>query len=366
MNQEAINTFIEMAKSYGYNDEKIAEMLKEGEAQRKEQEGRDIYYDYETLADFENVVSIKYDSPPAEPTERTVDVKKIILSSYGELCIGGFCRLRNDERIFRIDRIITAHIGEAEIDIKGVVFEKLKNTPGAIDKIANFKGLNFCFTGTLLSMRRKQAQEKIEALGGRVLGSLDERSHFLVTGEKKQSGSYKTEAAGEYGVPVITEEKFLEFLAHPEKAQAEKTAERKKKNFTPIASFSLAGITPLGPEYKEPEEPSKPQLTMKEKEELKIIKDVTFDISFTYRGYKDSAKILKFEKTYDGDFYLTGFSNRWEHDKRWHGQEMEAAIINGFEINAVQFFQGILDNTEEAYSILNNTAENLAKEALKE
>jgi hypothetical protein len=78
----------------------------------------------------------------------------------------------------------------------------------------------------------------------------------------------------------------------------------------------------------------------------------------------DGADIEKLEKTHDGDFYLTGHSNRWGHEKHYHGQEMEAATINGYNVDSVEFFQGIIDNMEEVKKILKNTPENLASEAL--
>jgi hypothetical protein len=319
---------------------------------------------YETIVDIGSMpIRIKYES--SDEDERDVDVQKIMVHKYGDLYIRGFCHLRNEFRTFAVDdRMIAVWRHGKEIPRERLVCEIIKDSPCLNEH--GFIGLNFCFTGTLFSMRRKQAQEKIEALGGRVLDGLVDRIHFLVVGGKKQNGSYKIKAAVEYGVTVITEDRFLEFLMHPEIAQEEKTTGRKKKGFPPIASFSVFGITQYGSEYKPPEGPLEPKLTMKEKEELKITKDVTFDILFTYRGYNDNAKIIKLEKTYDGDFYLTGVSKRWGHEKRWRGQEMEALVINGIEINAVRFFQGIIDNTDEANYVLTNTAGNLADEALKD
>lgn len=128
----------------------------------------------------------------------------------------------------------------------------------------------------------------------------------------------------------------------------------------PVAKISLKGI-----EFLREEIANGSRLTLKEKEELKIIRKTNFSVSFTYRGRNDNARITKLEKTYDGDFYITGFSNKWNQEKRYHGQEMGEAAVNGFNINAVQFFQGIIDNTEEINAILNYSVENLVKEALK-
>jgi hypothetical protein len=41
-------------------------------------------------------------------------------------------------------------------------------------------------------------------------------------------------------------------------------------------------------------------------------------------------------------------------------------VINGYNVNPVEFFQGIVDNTEKVKKILENTPESLAAEALKD
>jgi hypothetical protein len=102
-------------------------------------------------------------------------------------------------------------------------------------------------SGTIRCARNGElAQEKIEALGGDLYNIVDERVHFLVTEDKKESGSAKIETAMEFGVPIIDEEKFLEFLIHPEKAQAEKTTERTSAYCLRSCQRSPQGLTPPG------------------------------------------------------------------------------------------------------------------------
>ncbi|MFN9646397.1 MAG: NAD-dependent DNA ligase LigA [Cyanobacteriota bacterium] len=71
-------------------------------------------------------------------------------------------------------------------------------------------GQTFVLTGTLPSLSRRQAQELIEAAGGKVSGSVSGKTSYLVAGE--DSGS-KLDKARSLGVPILDEAKLLEVLA---------------------------------------------------------------------------------------------------------------------------------------------------------
>src|SRR5712692_4041085 len=73
-----------------------------------------------------------------------------------------------------------------------------------------FEGQTFVLTGTLASLTREQAAERIEAAGGKVSGSVSKKTHYVVAGE--EAGS-KLDKARALEVPVLTEEKFLKMLA---------------------------------------------------------------------------------------------------------------------------------------------------------
>ena len=81
--------------------------------------------------------------------------------------------------------------------------------PKKIKKAGPFDGMTFVLTGTLASMTREQAAERIEAGGGKVSGSVSKKTNYVVAGE--EAGS-KLDKARALGVPVLTEEKFLEML----------------------------------------------------------------------------------------------------------------------------------------------------------
>jgi DNA ligase (NAD+) len=70
-------------------------------------------------------------------------------------------------------------------------------------------GKAFVITGTLASMSRGQAEERIKTLGGKVSGSVSKKTSYLVAGS--EAGS-KLAKAQELGVPVLDEDAFLRML----------------------------------------------------------------------------------------------------------------------------------------------------------
>lgn len=74
---------------------------------------------------------------------------------------------------------------------------------------ASLSGQTFVLTGTLASMSREEAKEKLEAMGAKVAGSVSAKTNFVVAGT--EAGSKLTKAQ-ELGVTVIDEKKFLELL----------------------------------------------------------------------------------------------------------------------------------------------------------
>jgi DNA ligase (NAD+) len=74
------------------------------------------------------------------------------------------------------------------------------------------KGLSFCFTGELTSMKRNMAEEKVKALGGSAKSSVVKDLSYLVTNDP-ESGSGKNKKARELGVKIIDEEEFLALIA---------------------------------------------------------------------------------------------------------------------------------------------------------
>jgi DNA ligase (NAD+) len=71
-------------------------------------------------------------------------------------------------------------------------------------------GLTFVLTGTLPTLTRDEAKEKIETAGGKVSGSVSKKTSYVVAGE--EAGS-KLATAEKLGVPVLDEAGLLNLLA---------------------------------------------------------------------------------------------------------------------------------------------------------
>jgi DNA ligase (NAD+) len=72
-----------------------------------------------------------------------------------------------------------------------------------------FKGKSFVVTGTLSSMSRDEAKEKIRKLGGKVQGTVSAKTDFLICGASPGS---KFDNAKKLGVKIVEEEEFLTMI----------------------------------------------------------------------------------------------------------------------------------------------------------
>ena len=91
-----------------------------------------------------------------------------------------------------------------KLEKNGVIIEKAEKK-----KAGKFTGLNFVLTGTLSSMSREIAKEKILALGGKVVGSVSNKTSYVVAGVDPGS---KLRTAEKLGVKVLNEKDFLKML----------------------------------------------------------------------------------------------------------------------------------------------------------
>ena len=73
------------------------------------------------------------------------------------------------------------------------------------------EGKSFCFTGELVTMKRQDAEQLVKQNGGVCKSSVTKDLTYLVTNDTT-SGSSKNVKAAQLGIPVITEEQFLELL----------------------------------------------------------------------------------------------------------------------------------------------------------
>ncbi len=93
---------------------------------------------------------------------------------------------------------LLAKLGKLGIDPQGTVM-----TAGA------FTGKTFVLTGTLPTMKREEAEQKVLAAGGKVSGSVSKKTSYVLAGA--EAGS-KLDKAKELGVPVIDEAEFVRLL----------------------------------------------------------------------------------------------------------------------------------------------------------
>jgi DNA ligase (NAD+) len=81
---------------------------------------------------------------------------------------------------------------------------------GTVATAGALTGRTLVLTGTLPSLKREEAEQKILAAGGKVSGSVSKKTSYVVAGE--EAGS-KLDKARELGVPVIDEAALRRLLA---------------------------------------------------------------------------------------------------------------------------------------------------------
>lgn len=79
-----------------------------------------------------------------------------------------------------------------------------------------FAGMNFVITGSVVHFaNRAEVKEVIEARGGKVTGSVTSKTNYLINNDV-QSTSSKNKKARELGIPILSEEDFLQMLEREE------------------------------------------------------------------------------------------------------------------------------------------------------
>lgn len=78
--------------------------------------------------------------------------------------------------------------------------------PADSGEAKKFSGLTFVLTGTLTAMKRSEAAELIQDLGGRASGSVSKKTDYVVAGENAGSKLAKAESLG---VKILTEDEFI-------------------------------------------------------------------------------------------------------------------------------------------------------------
>jgi DNA ligase (NAD+) len=95
---------------------------------------------------------------------------------------------------------------------QGFRFALDDNDPGRLGAAASeqhLKGLTFVLTGTLPTLSRSEAKERIETCGGKVSGSVSKKTDYLVAGE--EAGSKLTKATT-LGIKILDEDRLQAML----------------------------------------------------------------------------------------------------------------------------------------------------------
>ncbi len=135
---------------------------------------------------------------------------KDVLQIFGTLSIDDF------QRIPDIGPVVAKSISEWFAEKRNREFiEKLDEVGVRIERYAirdtrlPLSGQSFVLTGTLESMSRDQAKEKIRALGGDISESVSKKTSYVVAGAEPGS---KKDKAEKLGVKVLNEKEFLNLL----------------------------------------------------------------------------------------------------------------------------------------------------------
>jgi len=108
------------------------------------------------------------------------------------------------------DPAALAELREAEVAMQRLL-EAIPRTARAT--VAPLEGQTFVLTGTLASLSRDEAKDRLEALGAKVSGSVSKKTSVVVAGEAAGS---KLDKAQELGVPVWDEARLLALLGEHE------------------------------------------------------------------------------------------------------------------------------------------------------
>ncbi|MBD0279944.1 MAG: NAD-dependent DNA ligase LigA, partial [Flavisolibacter sp.] len=77
----------------------------------------------------------------------------------------------------------------------------------------NLDGLTFLFTGTLLQLKRSEAEELVEQNGGKIVSSVSSKLNYLVVGE--DAGSKLEKAKKIASIKIISEDEFMKMITTP-------------------------------------------------------------------------------------------------------------------------------------------------------
>ena len=98
------------------------------------------------------------------------------------------------------------------VDVFDRLLKEVELTKETSEEDQKFAGVNFVITGSVEHfVNRAQVKEEIEKRGGKVTGSVTSKTNYLINNDTG-SGTAKNKKARELGIPIISEEDFLQMM----------------------------------------------------------------------------------------------------------------------------------------------------------
>lgn len=132
------------------------------------------------------------------------DLVKVVTSTYGQLvCIDGIGDV--------IAESFTDYFGDTDNAKAFVDLVNELNIEKPEEKLnSSMSGVTICVTGSVyIFNNRREIEDLIVKLGGKLTKSVSRSTSYLVTNDTG-TGSRKNKAAAEYGIPILTEQEFID------------------------------------------------------------------------------------------------------------------------------------------------------------
>ncbi|MBC6491762.1 NAD-dependent DNA ligase LigA [Flavihumibacter stibioxidans] len=142
----------------------------------------------------------------AQSVDHLMDLAKLDLEELQQLEDVGIKVATSIHQFFRNESNLKllAELEELGLNLKSEKKEKLSG--------GSLGGQTFLFTGTLNRLKRSEAEEMVEARGGKILGGVSSKLNYLVVGE--DAGSKLEKAKKIPQIHIISEEDFLKLIGN--------------------------------------------------------------------------------------------------------------------------------------------------------
>ena len=99
---------------------------------------------------------------------------------------------------------------EANLDQFIRLVKELNIIQETVSTDTSMSGVTICVTGDVyIFPNRRAIKDLVESKGGKLTGSVSRSTNYLVTNDTT-SGSRKNKAAQDYGIPILTEQEFID------------------------------------------------------------------------------------------------------------------------------------------------------------